>query len=1023
MSPTTGPVAAGGAGPDHGATLIVGTDDAGTIEYADEAAARLFGRSVDELTGMPLEQLMPERFRSDDRHRRHALLTEPADRQLRATRVVHALVGGEEKMVVVDFGPVDGHTDRMRVSVQPLERWVDAAAWTMSAFEHSPTPIALVELTPEGDRIIRAANAALGRLLGYEVAELLGVGFDRLSFADDEATDRAAAAAMVEGPSRLHARRKRYRHRDGHAVWCDLASRLLPGDGGPALALAQLTDVSAEVALESMRRDTEASLRAEVEARSTELAASERLLRQSLVAASMASWIYDVTDDRFALVADDDSWPDLRTGRHSADVFALLHPDDVDELRRAVRDAADSATSLDVTLRTRPDLRRRWVRVAGDAVTDRDGATVLVTGIVQDVTAAQELIDDLRRSERTLSLSIEAAGIGTWGADLESGEQYCDATTRTILGLDDDEAFDFGASVRKVHRDDVGLLVASTRQLAADGTPFAMTVRLDDHRGARWIRCWNEAVLADDGTPEAMIGVLQDVTAERRLVEAARAGEQMLREREERLRLVLAATTTGTWDWNIPQKTIEFSPQYLQHLGHERTLSGDAPWAWDVLVHPDDMAKLEEHLGAHFRQRTAFCECVHRLRAADGSWRWFRTRGRVVERDESGRPLRMIGAAVDISEHKQMEAQLLQGAKMQALGAFAGSVAHDFNNVMAIVRGQVEFLRNPPAGKPADPDETERRLAAIEQSVDRASSFVRQLMVLGRPSEDRPADVDVGAFILDLAPTLAQFLGETIALEVDIRDDPLQVRIDTGRLEALVLNLAANARDAMPAGGALTITVRAAVAPDVHRRVVMEFTDTGIGMDSATAASAFDPFFTTKAPGVGAGLGLASAMATVTSADGTIEISSTVGSGTTLAVTLPMAKPAAEAAPVPSAAHPPTRTGTVLLVEDEAELLELTADALRSHGHRVHAALSGAEAIEILESDIIDLVVTDAVMPGMSGPELAATVAERWPEVPILFLTGYAGEGALPSISANDVLTKPVPLRDLLAAVEAKLAG
>jgi two-component system, cell cycle sensor histidine kinase and response regulator CckA len=134
---------------------------------------------------------------------------------------------------------------------------------------------------------------------------------------------------------------------------------------------------------------------------------------------------------------------------------------------------------------------------------------------------------------------------------------------------------------------------------------------------------------------------------------------------------------------------------------------------------------------------------VHRLRAGDGSWRWFRTRGRAVDRDESGTPLRIIGAAMDISDQKHMEDQLIHGAKMQALGAFAGSVAHDFNNVMAIVRGHVELLRHPVSGAPPDPDETERRLAAIEQSVDRASSFVRQLMVLGRPEENRPADIDL----------------------------------------------------------------------------------------------------------------------------------------------------------------------------------------------------------------------------------------------------------------------------------------
>jgi CheY-like chemotaxis protein len=327
------------------------------------------------------------------------------------------------------------------------------------------------------------------------------------------------------------------------------------------------------------------------------------------------------------------------------------------------------------------------------------------------------------------------------------------------------------------------------------------------------------------------------------------------------------------------------------------------------------------------------------------------------------------------------------------------------------------------AGAAQDPDETDRRLAAIEQSVDRASSFVRQLMVLGRPEENRPADIDLSDFVLDLAPTLAQFLGEDIAFEVDVPRSEFPVRIDAGRLEALLLNLAANARDAMVSGGTLTVTLRQARTDDGSRpTAVMDVTDTGIGMDAETAASAFEPFFTTKAPGLGTGLGLASAMATVSAAGGTMDIASAVGSGATITVTLPITTGSMRAERPSRRMRPAERSGTVLLVEDEAELLELTAAAVRAHGHRVHAALSGVEAIEILESDAIDLVVTDAVMPGMSGAELAATLANRWPDIPVLFVTGHAaGERSVPAASAHDALTKPVPLGVLLDAIESRL--
>ncbi|MFN3216373.1 MAG: PAS domain S-box protein [Acidimicrobiales bacterium] len=1005
---------------DEVAVLAVRNDDSGTIDYANPAAGRLFGRAAHELVGTPVERLVPERFRSSHRRLRSTLIAEPEPSRRRTNRVVQALLAGAERMVVVDVAPIADQPDHVLASVRPLESWVDAHAWTLSAFEHSPTPIALVELTASGARIIRAANHALGELLGYDVADLLGTGFDRLTFDEDEPGDRAAAAAIAAGSLERYTRRKRYRHHDGHTVWCDLSSRRLPGNGQPALALAHLTDVSAQIELAELHRDTEARLRDEVASRTRALVETDQLLRQSLVAASMASWSFHVTEDRFELIADDRTWPELRKGRTATDVLALVHPDDAASLAEAVRAATGSGRSFDLTLRTRGDMPRQWVRVAGDAVAGPDGRVDRVIGVVQDVTAFQALIDDLRSSERKLSLSVEAAGIGTWVADLATGVEHWDDATRSIFGLEADQAFTPEVARTKVHPDDLERLLAAMEHMAATGTPLAATFRLLGEDGNRWVQCWSEPVFAPDGSVETVVGVVQDITAERRLVEAAQTGERMLREREDRLRLVLAATTTGTWDWNIAGSTIELSVEFL---GHQDTLSGDAPWHWECLVHPDDLATFEAQLSDHFEQRTAFCESVHRLRAGDGSWRWFRTRGRVVDRDESGTPLRMIGAAMDISDQKQLEEQLIHGAKMQALGAFAGSVAHDFNNVMAIVRGHVELLRHPVPGAPPDPAETERRLAAIEQSVDRASSFVRQLMVLGRPEENRPADIDLSAFVLDLAPTLAQFLGEDIAFEVDVPADEFVVRIDAGRLEALLLNLAANARDAMISGGTVTLALRQGRTDDgSNPTAVLDVTDTGIGMDAETAASAFEPFFTTKAPGLGTGLGLASAMATVSAAGGTMDISSAVGAGTTITVKLPMTDGSTPLERPSRHPLPSSRSGTVLLVEDEAELLELTADAVRARGHRVHTALSGAEALEILASDAVDLIVTDVVMPGMSGVELAATVAQRWPRIPIVFVTGYAsGDEAVPTANAEDTLAKPVPLGVLLEAIESRL--
>ncbi len=322
--------------------------------------ARLLARDLDDLIGLGVDELLPARSRTNHRTLRQTMTHEPSDSRRRAHRVVPALIGGEDRLIVVDLAPIDRSGDQMLATMQPLEAWVDATAWTRSAFERSPTPIAVVQLTGDGDRIIRAANDALGELLGYSVGEMLGMGFDVVTFPDDEADDRAAASAMATGTTDRYVRRKRYRHRTGRGVWCDLSSRLLANDpSGDALALAHLIDVSAQVELAEFHRDTEARLRAEVDARTTALVDSEQQLRQSLAAASMASWRYDVIDDRFALVADDRSWPELRAGRTAADVLAMIHPDDVDSVREAVRSAVGTGRSFDITLRTRADLPRR----------------------------------------------------------------------------------------------------------------------------------------------------------------------------------------------------------------------------------------------------------------------------------------------------------------------------------------------------------------------------------------------------------------------------------------------------------------------------------------------------------------------------------------------------------------------------------------------------------------------------------------------------------------------------------------
>jgi CheY-like chemotaxis protein len=316
------------------------------------------------------------------------------------------------------------------------------------------------------------------------------------------------------------------------------------------------------------------------------------------------------------------------------------------------------------------------------------------------------------------------------------------------------------------------------------------------------------------------------------------------------------------------------------------------------------------------------------------------------------------------------------------------------------------------------------RLVGIQRAVGRASGLVKQLMLLGRPATDDPILIDVGAFVNELAGTLRQLLPEAITVEFAVPTSPAVARIDQSRLEAALLNLVTNARDAMPQGGALQVRVEN--VETIPPQVRLEVTDDGIGMDSATLHEIFDPFFTTKGPGVGTGLGLATTYSSITDAGGTIDAFSSVGEGTTIRVQLPAVMETPAAPRRDDAAQPrldDAHVSTILVVEDEAELLELTVDILRSRGHRVFAALGGHEALDVLADHTdIDLLLTDVVMPAMSGTELATRARERYPLLEVLFLSGYAEpEGGV--IDPHRLLSKPIGERDLAAAVESVLAS
>ncbi len=409
--------------------------------------------------------------------------------------------------------------------------------------------------------------------------------------------------------------------------------------------------------------------------------------------------------------------------------------------------------------------------------------------------------------------------------------------------------------------------------------------------------------------------------------------------------------------------------------------------------------------------------------------------------------------ALDTTEQRTLENQVNQQQKMETIGRLAGSIAHDFNNLLGAMMMATDFLLN--AHKPTDPSFQD--IMQIKQNANRAASLVRQLLAFSRKQTMRPQVLDLGEAVSDLTVLLRRLIGENVTLDVVHRRDLWPVKADIGQFEQVIINLAVNARDAMPGGGKLTLRTANVTAEEsagyqykglpLGEYVLVEVEDTGSGIAPDIIDKIFDPFYTTKDVGKGTGFGLSTVYGIVKQTGGFIFVSSELKKGTIFRIFLPRHIPAADDIETPklseatapaiagaaSAAADMARTaaaavdltghGTILLVEDEEGLRMLNARGLASRGYTVIEASNGVEALEELErhGGHVDLVVSDVVMPEMDGPTLLKELRERNPKVRIIFVSGYAEDAFGKSLSEDDrpaFLAKPFTLKQLIAAVK-----
>jgi PAS domain S-box-containing protein len=516
--------------------------------------------------------------------------------------------------------------------------------------------------------------------------------------------------------------------------------------------------------------------------------------------------------------------------------------------------------------------------------------------------------------------------------------------------------------------------------------------------------------------------------------------ERALERSDERYRLVASAMRDVVYDWNVVSDTIEWTESMQNVFGFAPEAVGNQLSWWLDRVHPADLDAFHRAVRSNLADPSVAVGTVrYRVRRADDSYAHI-SGSMIVQRALDGRAERVIGSIRDVTSEQQLEDQLRQAQKMEAVGQLAGGVAHDFNNLLTVIGGHVFMLDQdmPPSAR------STKHLEGISRAADRAASLTKQLLAFSRKQILTLSVVDVNAVVDDVLQMMRPAIGEHIQIVTRLDTSLSPIFADAGQLEQVLVNLALNARDAMPGGGTLTIETENrslqprpgdATAPPLPTGEYVRLTvhDSGIGMDAQTLARAFEPFFTTKAHGQGSGLGLATVYGIVKQSFGDIQASSVPGVGATFTMLFPVARQTADSPdgrqPAIGADEPRLeRQRSVLLVEDDDGVRAFAHAVLSRAGYRVQSARNGIDALEQIqgrEDDLmIDVVVTDVVMPEMGGRELVESLRLQGADLPVLYITGYTDDAQMVGElhATTRLLEKPFTASALALAVE-ELSG
>ncbi len=741
--------------------------------------------------------------------------------------------------------------------------------------------------------------------------------------------------------------------------------------------------------------------------------------------------------------------PDELIGRS---IQGMVHATDVEHLRERLKEIAaqPGASARDrCRLRTRDDSWRWFEIVWSNQLSERG-----LEGIIfhaQDVTELQRMESERQVISDVVHALNQTSNLDQLLTGIHEALQRIVSAENCFVALHDPEhdrfefpffadEYDTAPAPQKVGRSCTAYVFRTGRAMLIPQSDFDRLVALGEvELVGSPAPAWLGVPLK---TPTATIGVLvvqhyqnenaydirdleflDSVGAHIALAIERRRAEEELRKNESILRLLFEHNPLPTWLHeadSLKFLRVNQAAVKLYGFSHEEF---------------ENMTALDIRPVTEREKTLAYLHQIEDNAADHGFWLHQSKDGRAFEVEVishaliyAGKRVRLV-VAQDISERRNLEHQLRQAQKMEAIGRLAGGVAHDFNNLLMVIKGHTELLLN--VLSPAD--HVAHKIEQIDRSADRAATLTRQLLAFSRMQVLQPQVINLNSVVEEMGKLLPRLIGEDIELVVHADEELGTIRADASQMEQVIMNLAVNARDAMPNGGKFVLETRNVDLDQTYTAshplmkpgpyVQMTISDSGTGMDTETQSHIFEPFFTTKEKGKGTGLGLATVYGIVKQSGGFIWVYSELGKGTSFKIYLPRVDQAEEFSGVPSSTgEVPTGTETVLLTEDEQDVREIAREFLESGGYKVIEAKDAAEAIKLAREHggAIDLLVTDMVMPGMTGQELAVQLQHEYSELRIVFMSGYSEHAATEMANADPsvrLLNKPFSRGALLRAV------